>query len=348
MRNRISCVLLALTVVLAGCGAPDTRPGVSLILKTQTNPFFIAMREAAEAQATKQGVRLSVAAGIQDGDTQNQINQIYTAIARGDDGILITSNGSAVNQALRQAKDAGLYVSALDTPLIPIDTADNTFATDNREAGRLIGEYAAAKLDGEPAVIAMLDLYNDQVVTVDLNRDHGFLEGMGIPIGNPNQTAQEPKSGQYTGGKGGSYEIACHRPTNGAIDGGRTGMEQCLSANPDINVVYTINEPAGEGAYGALRAAGKEKQAMIVTIDGSCSGIELVRQGIFAADAVQYPGKMAEIGVDAVAEIADGGTPPGPTEGKDFYDTGTALATADPAPGLESQTPDEAADACWG
>lgn len=334
--------------LLAACGAADKRPGVSLILKTQTNPYFVAMKKAAQAEAAKEGLRLSIAAGTQDGDTQNQINEIYTAIARGDRGILITSNGNSINAALRQAEDAGLYVSALDTPLTPVDTATNTYATDNFEAGKHIGQYTAAKLNGKKAVIAMLDLYNDQVVAVDTERDQGFLEGMGIPRGKGIQNGLEPKQGKYTGGKGGDYQVVCHRPTTGSIDGGRQAMEQCLSANPNINVVYTINEPAGQGAYAALGAAGKTKQAMIVTIDGSCKGINLVKQGVFAADSTQYPGKMAELGVSAVADIARGRKPPGKTPGKEFYDTGTKLATADPVEGVESQTPDDAAKTCWG
>jgi len=346
MRSLLAAGLIG--CMLTACAAADNRTGVSLILKTQTNPYFVAMKKDAQDEAVKQGVRLSVSAGTQDGDTQNQINQIYTAIARGDKGILITSNGNSINAALRQAQDAGLYVIALDTPLIPPDTADNTFATDNREAGRHIGEYAAAKLNGKPAVIAMLDLYNDQVVTVDTNRDHGFLQGMGIPTGSQTQNGLEPKKGNYTGGKGGSYQIVCHRPTQGAIDGGRQAMEQCLSANPNINVVYTINEPAGEGAAAALNAADKKEQAFIVTIDGSCDGINLVKNGTFAADSTQYPGKMARLGVAAIAKIAAGGEPPTKTAGKNFYDTGTALATNDPVSGVESQTPEDAAKTCWG
>src|SRR3954465_14744919 len=170
-RRAAPCIaaVLLLSGLLAACGSSDNRTGVSLILKTQTNPYFVSMKKAAVQQAAKSHVHLSVAAGTADGDTQNQINEIYTAIARGDKGILITSNGNAVNAALRQAKDAGLFVSALDTPLAPAKTANVTFATDNREAGRLIGRYAAARLHGKPAVIAMLDLYNDQVVSVDTN-----------------------------------------------------------------------------------------------------------------------------------------------------------------------------------
>lgn len=342
------CVVLIAAGLLTGCGSSDNRVGVSLILKTQTNPYFVAMKKAAQAEADRLNVRLSVAAGTVDGDTQNQITAIYTAIARGDDGILITTNGDAVNAALRQAKSEGLFVGALDTALTPADTADITFGTDNEEAGRLIGQYAAATLNGGKAIIAMLDLFDDQIVSVDINRDHGFLKGMGIDPGNPNVNGQEARVGTYTGGSGGPYEVVCHLPTQGAIDGGRKAMERCLSINPGINVVYAINEPAGRGAFAALTAAGRADRAAVFTIDGSCQGIVDVRNGVFAADATQYPGKMAALGVKAIAERARGEAPPTATEEEGFFDTGTALVVKDPQPGLASQTPEEALASCWG
>src|SRR6476646_5370093 len=265
-------VLLSLALV-SSCGGNGDKTGVSLIIKTQTNPYFVSMKQAAQEAADKGDVHLSVASGQVDGDTQSQINAIDTAIARGDKGILITSNGPAVNAALRQAKDYGLFVIALDTPLEPAKTADVTYATNNFRAGQLIGQYAASRLAGKPAVIAMLDLYNDQVVSVDVDRDHGFLTGMGTDPGSKTLNAKEAKQGKYTGGKGGTYTIACHQATQGAVDGGRKAMEQCLSRNPDINVVYTINEPAGEGAYAALTAANHQDKTFIVSIDGSCAGM---------------------------------------------------------------------------
>src|SRR3954467_13968195 len=347
------CALLAsgLTFVrLASCGVGGNgdKTGVSLILKTQTNPYFVSMKQAAKEAAQQSGTHLSVATGQADGDTPSQINAIYTAIARGDKGILITSNGAAVNSALRQAKDDGLFVIALDTPLDPAKVADVTYATNNFQAGKLIGEYAAAKLDGKKAVIAMLDLYDDQVVSVDVDRDHGFLTGMGIDPGSKTLNAKEARTGTYNGGAGGSYTIACHQATQGAVDGGRTAMEQCLSRNPDINVVYTINEPAGEGAYAALKADDHQDKAFIVSIDGSCQGMVDVEKGLFAADATQSPGKMAQLGVDAVAKIGAGQQAPSLPPGEDYLDTGTKLVTANPLPGVDSQTPDEGKKTCWG
>lgn len=348
---------VCLAAALAACGSSESsssssggsdKVGVSLILKTLSNPYFVSMRKDAKAQAAKDNVNLTVAAGTTDGDTQTQITAIDNAISRGDKGILITTNGDAVNAALNRAKQAGLFVIALDTAPNPPSVADITYATDNEQAGKLVGQYAAAALAGKPAVIAMLDLFNNQVVSVDIQRDHGFLEGMGIDPGSRTENGKEAKSGKYTGGKGGTYTIACHQPTQGAIDGGRTAMENCLSANPDINVVYAINEPAGEGAYNALKAAGKEKKVSIYAIDGSCSGLKNVTSGEFAADAVQYPGKMAALGVESVAKLARGGSKPSVTNGKTFYDTGTALVATKSAGGLTVQSPSQAASACWG
>ncbi len=352
----------ACALALAGCGSSSGttssgsggssggggQVGVALILKTLSNPYFVSMKKGAEAEAKKVNVNLSVAAGKTDGDTQTQISAIDNAISRGDKGILITSNGDAVNSELKKAKDAGLFVVALDTVPNPPSTVDVTYATDNEQAGKLIGQYAAAKLNGQKAVIAMLDVFNNQVVSVDVQRDHGFLEGMGIDPGSTTQNGQEAKTGTYTGGAGGQYQVVCHQPTSGSIPGGKTAMENCLSANGDINVVYTINEPAADGALQALADAGK-KNVMVVTIDGSCKYVNgLVKDGKIAADAVQYPGKMASTGVQAIAKLARGGSAPSLPSGQQFINTGTALTTANPVSGVKSETPATAAQACWG
>jgi fructose transport system substrate-binding protein len=303
------------------------------------------MQKDAEAAAKANNVKLTVAAGKQDGDTQTQISAIDNAISRGDKGILITTNGDAVNAALNQAKKAGIYVIALDTALNPANTADITYATDNEQAGKLDGQYAAKALGGKKAVIAMLDLFNNQVVSVDIQRDHGFLEGLGIDPGSKTENGKEKPSGNYSGGQ---YQIACHEPTQGAVDGGRTAMENCLSKNPDINVVYAINEPAAEGAYAALKAAGKQGGVQIYAIDGSCAGLKNLSTGVFTADATQYPGKMASLGVSSIAKLARGGAKPQNSAGLSFYNTGTALATDKAISGIASQTSAEAAKQCWG
>jgi ABC-type sugar transport system substrate-binding protein len=302
------------------------------------------MAAGAKESADKLGINLTTAAGKEDGDTATQITAIENAISKGDKGILITPGGPDVNPAIKKARDAGLFVIALDTPPDPADTVDITFATDNFEAGKLIGQWTAVTLNGGAATIAMLDLFSDKIVSVDYARDQGFLTGMGIDVKDAKKNGDEAPTGSYTGGKGGTYTIVCNLPTQGAETGGQTAMENCLSKNPDINVVYTINEPAANGAYKALAG----KTAIIVSVDGGCAGVKLVKDGVIGATSQQYPLKMASLGVQAIYDLVSSGKKPAVSSGLDFFNTGVALVTDKPAAGVESITTDEATKICWG
>ena len=344
-----------LAVTLASCGSGSgggsgatggggAKVGVSLITKDSTNPFFVAMQNGAKELAAKSGtINLTVASGKAEGDDQGQIDAIESSVAKGDKGILITPMSTGVNAAIKKARDAGLFVIALDTPPDPANTVDITFATDNFKAGTLIGQWAEKQLGGKPAVIALLDLFNDKVVSVDYNRDQGFLTGMGIDTKDKKKNGDEDKTGKY---KDGTYTIVCNEAGNGAEDGGRTAMENCLTKNPDINVVYTINEPTAVGANAALKAAGKK--ALIVSVDGGCAGVASVKSGVIGATAQQYPLKMAQLGIEAIQKIVANGEKPKTSDGLDFFDTGVALVTDKPADGVTSITSEAGSKICWG
>ena len=171
--------------------APAMAQDVSacLITKTDTNPFFVKMKEGAEAAATAAGLDFQAYAGVKDGDAAPQITAIENCVAAGAKGILITASNDSVGPALKEARAAGILVIALDTPLADAEAQDMTFATDNFEAGLRIGKWAAAKLGAEAAnaKIAMLDINKDNI-SVDVARDTGFLKGFdvsakGTPIG---------------------------------------------------------------------------------------------------------------------------------------------------------------------
>jgi fructose transport system substrate-binding protein len=322
--------------------------GVSLILKTLSNPFFVSMEKDAQANADKLGVKLTVAAGKEDGDVAAQVAGIEAAVANGDKGILITPSSDDVVPALDKARAAGLLVIALDTPPNPATAVDVTFATNNYEAGQLIGQWTNGSLGGKKAVIAMLDLFTDKVVSVDTGRDQGFLNGMGIvKAEDKTGNGKEAATGKYAAG--GDYEIVCHEPTNGNADGGKTAMETCLAKNPNVNVIYTINEPAAQGAYDVMKAAGKEKDLLIVSVDGGCKpGLELVASGIIGATAQQYPGQMASKGMAAIVDLANGKPKPAVTPGLDFFNTGVALVTDKPVDGVKSISVADGQKICWG
>jgi fructose transport system substrate-binding protein len=125
-------------------------------------------------------------------------------------------------------------------------------------------------------------------------------------------------------------------------------MENCLTKEPGINVVYTINEPAAAGAYEALKAAGKEKDVLVVSVDGGCPGVKNVAAGVIGATSQQYPLLMAAMGIEAIKKFADSGEKPKPTEGKTFFDTGATLVTDKPVPGIDSIDTKAGAAKCWG
>jgi fructose transport system substrate-binding protein len=325
--------------VAATTGAAFADTTACLITKTDTNPFFVKMREGAAAKAEELGIELKTFAGQIDGDHETQVAAIETCILDGASGILITaSDTSSIVPAVQQARDAGILVIALDTPLEPIDAADMTFATDNYVAGQLIGQWARAAMgDGaETAKIATLDLAVSQP-TVDVLRNQGFLDGFGIELGDPNVIGDEDDP-----------RIVGSDVTQGNEEGGRRAMENLLAQDPEINVVHTINEPAAAGAYEALRAIGRENDVLIVSVDGGCPGVQNVADGVIGATSQQYPLLMASLGIEAIAQYAADGTLPQATEGKDFFDTGVALVTDQPVDGVDSISVEEGMNLCWG
>ncbi|NRB31707.1 MAG: sugar ABC transporter substrate-binding protein [Rhizobiaceae bacterium] len=331
---------LALTAVSASSAMADGHAiSACLITKTETNPFFVKMKEGAQAAAEANGVNLSSFSGKFDTDVEAQTAAIETCIANGAKGILITpAQSAAVVPAVKRARDAGLLVIALDTPLEPIDAADATFATDNFEAGRLIGAWAAATMgDTSGAKIAGLNIDPSQP-SVGVLRNQGFMQGFGIDLKDPNRWGDEDDS-----------RIVGNDVTQGSPEGGRKAMENLLAINPDINVVYAINEPAAAGGWEAMKAMGANADDVIITgVDGGCAGVRDVEAGIIDATSQQYPLKMASLGIEAIVKYAKDGSLPANTPGKNFFDTGVALITDKPVDGVPSISVAEGLKLCWG
>jgi fructose transport system substrate-binding protein len=135
----------------------------------------------------------------------------------------------------------------------------------------------------------------------------------------------------------------CSADTQGDQAKAQTAMENCLQRAPDIDVVYTINEPAAAGAYRAIRAAGREKNVLIVSVDGGCAGVRNVKAGMLGATSQQYPLKMASLGVEAAVAYARTGKKPAGS-----IDTGVTLITDKPMQGVDSRDTTFGLDGCWG
>jgi fructose transport system substrate-binding protein len=329
----------AVALALAGCGGSGSSSSgsgsgdvkVGLITKTETNPFFVKMKEGAEKEAKAKGASLQSAAGKFDGDNASQVTAIENMVASGVQGILITPNDTkAIIPAIEKARAKKILVIALDTPTDPQSAVDALFATNNFTAGQLIGKYAKASFADKPAKIAMLDLRPG--ITVGVLRHNGFLNGWGVSGVDDKATEQKT-----------APDVVCTQDTQGDQAKGQTAMENCLQKAPDINLVYTINEPAALGAYTALKNAGKEKNVTIVSVDGGCTGVKGLQAGQIAATSQQYPLKMAEMGVDAVVDFAKNNK-----KASGYVDTGVTLIAAKPISGVESKDVQYGLDNCWG
>lgn len=328
MRNPLIASVLALA---AGAVLAQAQPVIGLITKTETNPFFVKMKEGAEAAAKAQGAKLLSGAGKTDGDNAGQIAHMENMIAAGAKTILITpSDSKAIVPAIKKARDKGVMVIALDSPTDPVDATDALFATNNYQAGVLIGQYAKAALAGKPAKIVMLDLFPGH--PVGAQRHNGFLKGFGL-------TAPDAKSNEL----GKDASVVCMADSFGDRAKGQTAMENCLQKSGDVNLVYTINEPAAAGAYNALKKAGKDKGVVIVSVDGGCDGIKDVGAGVIAATSQQYPLKMAAMGVEAGIAYAKTGK-----KAAGYTDTGVTLIADKAMAGVDSKDVKTGTDLCWG
>ncbi|MFJ6729931.1 substrate-binding domain-containing protein [Streptomyces sp. NPDC091281] len=325
--------VVALACTVAGCsstksGGDDGGSGsgsggkvvVGLVTKTNSNPYFVKLRESAKAQADKRGAKLIALAGKFDGDNQGQVDAINNLVAQKVTGILITpSSSKGVLGAIAAARSKGVLVIALDTATEPADAVDATFATDNKDAGVKQGAYVKAALGQADPKVVLLD--GTPGSTVDDLRHNGFLEGFGI--------AEKSSAVKGTA------------VTNGDQSKAQTAMENLLQREPGINAVYTINEPA---AAGAAQAIGTRKGVVVGSIDGSCTGVRNVAAGKFAATVMQFPQKMAAMGVDAVADYAKDDT----KKPEGFVDTGSELITDKQVGSVASKDTAWGLKNCWG
>ncbi len=293
---------------------------IGYLVKTLVNPYFVAMQPVAQAEASKLGVKLVYEAGKYDGDTATQISQIDDLITQGAKAIvLIPSISAGIVPAVRRATAKGITVIALDTATDPASAVTAFYATDNYEAGVLNGLWARKAFQGITPKIALLEGTPGSEVNSD--RMGGFLAGFGL------------NAKQY---------VVADQITNGAQGPGQTAMENILTAHPDVNLVWTINEPAALGAATAIKAKGLTGKIKIVSMDGGCRGIRAVRDGVISTDVMQFPAIMAKLGVDYAVQAAQGKKIPA------LIDTGEVLVTKSPQPFVPSSPVSFGLGHCWG
>src|SRR5262249_60207142 len=105
---------------------------VGLITKTNTNPFFVKMKEGFQAKAKELGLTAQAYAGKADGDNDGQVAAIEQLIAAGAKGILLVpSDSSAIVPTVGKDRKAGILGLTLDAEIAPVTCAHATLDADN-------------------------------------------------------------------------------------------------------------------------------------------------------------------------------------------------------------------------
>lgn len=333
---------------------------ICLIVRSGANIYFDAMTQGTYSQALRYNMAVSKYVTSDSGTVVGldaaRINaqHIDACVENGALAILLSIAPDEPNEvphvqnAVTNARGEGVLVLALDSPIG--DFVDATLKTNNTAAGYAVGKWSYEshpgsdpEVDGPVAILYCPIAYDQNI----FDRIVGFVEGYGLEIEYKDEdesTVEEERVVKYYTDPdlvaAREYECSVAESAQVAtldiLDEANTG-NGTLPA-----LIYATNEVGAFGALAALEQRNLTDAIRIVTIDGSCSGVAEVRDGGFSADAIQRPGKMGELGVDAVdAWMKDGQMPVD-------VDTGFVLAVSEQTDGAEAATMDEALDACFG
>ncbi|MEH2198020.1 ABC transporter substrate-binding protein [Nostoc sp.] len=255
-----------------------------------SNPFFVLMGQATEAEAKKIGgnnVNVTVVSSAYD--LNQQANQIENFTASNTDIIIVNAaDKSGIKPAIEKAKQAGRIVIAVDTGAE--GGVDATITTNNVQAGEVSCKYIADRLKGKGNVVIVNGPPVDSVIQRVSGCENVLSKYPDIKILSKNQNAE------------------------GSRDGGLRVMTDLLTTFPKIDAVFAINDPSGVGAELAANQA-QRKDFFIVGVDGAPEAITAIaaKDSIYAATATQNPRGMAEKAVQVGNDILNGKKPSNPT-----------------------------------
>ena len=276
---------VALLAVLACArGAEPDRPQIGVTLLTEAHVFYQDLKRGMQLAAESLDVDLHIVAG--EWDLARQTAQVQSFLTRRMDAIVIAPvNSSGIVSAVEEAGASGVPVFTTD---IAADAGPvvSHVASDNRQGGRLLGEYLAERLGGRGA-IAILD---QPTVRSVQDRVAGFREAV----------ASYP----------GMQIVAAPAVERGLRDVAMQKTDNLLSAGRPLDAIFGSNDDCALGALAALRAAGRD-DILIVGYDATAEARTAIGSGTaLVADAVQHAEEIGRRTVETVAAHLRGETVP--------------------------------------
>jgi ribose transport system substrate-binding protein len=269
----ISTMLLTSTASFAA-HAQDT---MAIVLSTLNNPFFVTMKDGAEAKAKELGYKLIVLDS--QNDPSKELSNVEDLTVRGVKVILINPTDSdAVSNAIKIANRAHVPVLTLDRGASHGDVVSH-IASDNVAGGEMAGEFIVKKVGPKAKVIQLEGIAGTSAAR---ERGEGFMKAV-------------KKSGM---------DLLATQPADFDRTKGLNVMENLLAANPDVQAVFAQNDEMALGALRAVQASGKK--VMIVGFDGTDDGIAAVKRGQLAATVAQQPDMIGALGIETADKVLKG------------------------------------------
>ena len=287
----VSLLVLVLAMGIVGCNKnnaanntastdekADGTITVGFVVSTQTNPFFVTLKEGAEAKAKELGVELIVL-DSQDDSTKAASN-MEDLITRGVDVIIVNPTDSdAIVPSVEAANEAGI-------PVITVDRVSNggevvsSVASDNVAGGKMAGEFIIEKLAGKGKVV---ELEGISGANSAIERGQGFNEAI----------------------KGSGLEVVAKQTADYDRSKGLEVMENILQSQPEIDAVFAHNDEMALGALEAIKAAGRNN-IIVVGFDATDDAVASVEAGDLAATIAQQPEIMGQKAIEIAQKVAKG------------------------------------------
>ncbi|GLW05737.1 hypothetical protein Misp01_08670 [Microtetraspora sp. NBRC 13810] len=264
-----------------GSGGSGSGVKIGMSISTLNNPYFVQLRDGAEAEAKKLGVTLTVTDA--QNDASQQVNQVQNFTSQAMKAIILNPvDSDAAAPAAKLAERSSIPVVAVDRGVNNASVAQ-TVASDNVAGGKLAAEELAKQLAEKGKVVVLQGVAG---TSASRDRGQGFTEGIKA----------------YPG-----IQVVAQQPADFDRTKGLDVMTNLLQSHPDLTGVFAEND---EMALGAIKALGAKagKEVKVVAFDGTPDGLKAIQDGTLGASVAQQPALLGQQAVQNAVKAAQGQT----------------------------------------
>ena len=246
-----------------------------------TNDFWKALILGARMAAKEYNADIEIKAPAEENDVEGQNQLLKESIKEKPDAILFSpSSFTESDELLKEAKEKNIKISFIDS-YVDEPLQDLTVATDNLEAGELLGKFAASLLGPEDQIAIVSHVKG---VSTAVEREEGFRKGLGDLADNIVEVV-------YCNSR---YELS------------RQLTIELMEKYPDLKMIAGMNEYSSVGAARAVKASGAKDRIVVVGVDSSQEAVQLMENGVFKGLVVQKAFKMGYLGVKETVRMLRG------------------------------------------